>query len=207
MTSTMKKPLIFGILIAFAGTAIYLGSKDMTPNSCDEVKIAGLSDPENTILLQPSSGGCVVIETYPGKAPNHVARFKELAREGFYTDVVFHRVIEGFMAQTGDPTGTGAGGSGQNIDAEFNDISHERGVVSSAREGDNYNSADSQFFIMLKAAPHLDGMYTAWGRVISGMENIDAIQKGPKEQNGIVPEDLRDKIVSMRVAADIKPAD
>ncbi len=147
-----------------------------------------------------------MIETYPGKAPNHVARFKELARDGFYTDVVFHRVIEDFMAQTGDPTGTGTGGSGQNIDAEFNDISHERGVVSTARS-EEPNSADSQFFIMLEAAPHLDGMYTAWGRVISGMENIDAIQKGPKEQNGIVPEDLRDKIVSMRVAADVKPAD
>ncbi len=206
MTTTLKKPLIFGILIAFAGTAIYLGTRDMTPKTCDEVNISRLSDPENTILLQPSSGGCVVIETYPGKAPNHVARFKELARAGFYTDVVFHRVIEGFMAQTGDPTGTGAGGSGQNIDAEFNDISHERGVVSTARS-EEPNSADSQFFIMLEAAPHLDGMYTAWGRVISGMENIDAIQKGPKEQNGIVPEDLRDKIVSMRVAADVKPAD
>ena len=203
MKPALKNPLIFGVLIAFAGTALYLGTRDMTPKTCIEVDIAALSDPENTILLQPSSGGCVVIETYPGKAPTHVARFKELVREGFYTDVVFHRVIAGFMAQTGDPTGTGAGGSGQNIDAEFNDISHERGVVSTAREGDNYNSADSQFFIMLEAAPHLDGMYTVWGRVISGMESVDAIQKGSKEQNGLVPEDLRDKIVSMRVAADL----
>ena len=171
--------------------------------TCDDVDIASLSDPENTLLMEVSSGGCVVIETYPGKAPNHVARFKELTREGFYDGVVFHRVWEGFMAQTGDPTGTGSGGSGQNINAEFNDLSHEKGVVSTARS-DHPNSADSQFFIMLGTKPHLDGQYTAWGRVIEGMEFIDALEKGPSGDNGVVmPEERRDKIIKMVVAADL----
>ena len=169
----------------------------------DEFDIASLSDPENTLLMEVSSGGCVVIETYANKAPNHVARFKELTRQGFYNGIVFHRVWEGFMAQTGDPTGTGSGGSGQNINAEFNDVSHERGMVSTARAEDP-NSADSQFFIMFGSKPHLDGQYTAWGRVISGMEFIDALEKGPAEDNGIVmPESRRDKIVKMVVAADL----
>lgn len=171
--------------------------------TCDEFDIASLGDPENTLLMEVSSGGCVVIETYPGKAPNHVARFKELAREGFYDGVVFHRVWEGFMAQTGDPTGTGSGGSGQNINAEFNDLSHEKGVVSTARS-DHPNSADSQFFIMLGTKPHLDGQYTAWGRVIEGMKFIDALEKGPAGDNGVVmPEERRDKIIKMVVAADL----
>lgn len=159
-------------------------------------------DYENTIIMQLSTGGPVVIETYPDKAPNHVARFKELARQDYYDGIVFHRVIEGFMAQTGDPTGTGSGGSGQNIDAEFNDIMHERGVVSTARAQDP-NSADSQFFIMLAGSTHLDGQYTAWGRVVQGMEYIDAITRGPQGDNGVVPIDQRDSIVSMRVLVDV----
>lgn len=160
-------------------------------------------DKENTLTLQLSAGGPVVIEMYPDKAPNHVARFKELTRSGFYDGVVFHRVIEGFMAQTGDPTGTGSGGSGQNIDAEFNDVMHLRGVVSTARAQD-VNSADSQFFIMLADSAHLDGQYTAWGRVVEGMDHIDAIPKGPQEANGSVPVDLQGSIVSMRVMADVE---
>ena len=171
--------------------------------TCDDVDIASLGDPENTLLMEVSSGGCVVIETYPNKAPNHVARFKELTRKRFYDGVVFHRVWEGFMAQTGDPTGTGSGGSGQNINAEFNDLSHEKGVVSTARS-DHPNSADSQFFIMLGTKPHLDGQYTAWGRVIEGMKFIDALEKGPAGDNGVVmPEERRDKIIKMVVAADL----
>jgi peptidylprolyl isomerase len=142
---------------------------------------------------------------FPDKAPNHVARFKELSRSGFYDGVVFHRVIEGFMAQTGDPTGTGSGGSGQNIDAEFNDIEHLRGIVSTARAQDP-NSADSQFFFMLDNAAHLDGQYTAWGKVIEGMEYIDMVPKGPAQANGAVPEDQRGSIVSMQVMADVDDA-
>ena len=107
------------------------------------------------------------------------------------------------MAQTGDPTGTGSGGSGVSIDAEFNDQAHVRGIVSTARAEDP-NSADSQFFIMFDEATHLDGKYTAWGRVISGMEFVDALASGERSQGGVVPEDLRDKIVSMQVAVDVE---
>jgi peptidylprolyl isomerase len=160
-------------------------------------------DLENHMALVLSTGGPVIIEMMPEKAPNHVARFKELAREGFYDSIVFHRVIEGFMAQTGDPTGTGSGGSGVKIDAEFNDVPHVRGVVSTARAEDP-DSADSQFFIMLEPAPHLDGQYTAWGRVISGMEFIDGLARGERSDGGVVPEDLRGSIVSMQVAADVE---
>ncbi len=166
----------------------------------DDVMASNL---ENTMYLDLSTGGRVVIEMYPEKAPNHVARFKELARSCYYDGIVFHRVIEGFMAQTGDPTGTGSGGSGQNIKAEFNDIHHDRGVVSTARAM-HPDSADSQFFIMLAPSPHLDGQYTAWGRVIEGMEHVDAITKGPRDQNGVVPEGERDSIETMRVAADVE---
>lgn len=160
-------------------------------------------DLENHLTLILSTGGPVIIELMPDKAPNHVARFKELARQGFYDSIVFHRVIEGFMAQTGDPTGTGSGGSGVSIDAEFNDVPHVRGVVSTARAEDE-NSADSQFFIMLDTASHLDGQYTAWGRVIAGMEFVDALARGERSTGGVVPEDLRGHIVSMQVAADVK---
>lgn len=165
------------------------------------VEDSEMNELDNLIYLDVSSGGRVVIKTFPDKAPHHVARFKELIREGFYDGVVFHRVIEGFMAQTGDPTGTGSGGSGQNIDAEFNDVHHGRGIVSTARAMDP-NSADSQFFIMLADAAHLDGQYTAWGEVIEGMEFIDKLAKGPREDNGVVPEAERDSIVKMVVASD-----
>lgn len=155
-------------------------------------------DLENTLYLDLKDGR-VTIEMYPDKAPNHVARIKQLARDGFYDGIVFHRVINGFMAQTGDPTGTGMGGSGQNLNAEFNDVAHTRGVVSMARAMDP-NSADSQFFIMFADAPHLDGQYTAWGKVIDGMEHVDNIKKGNQSNNGTV--NNPDKIVKMTVAAD-----
>lgn len=157
-------------------------------------------DPENTIYMELESGR-VVIRLLPDVAPNHVARIKELTRQGFYDGVVFHRVIAGFMAQTGDPTGTGRGGSGRKLNAEFSKAPHLRGTVSMARAQDP-NSADSQFFIVFQAAPHLNGQYTVWGQVVSGMEHVDAIKKGPPARNGIV--DDPDKIIRMRVMADVK---
>lgn len=163
---------------------------------------AQAADPENTLYMDLKDGR-VVIEMYADKAPQHVARIKELVRQGFYDGTVFHRVIEGFMAQGGDPTGTGSGGSGKNLKAEFNDIKHVRGVVSMARAA-SPDSADSQFFIMLADSPHLDGQYTAWGRVTSGMEFVDKIKKGNAYQNGTVSNP--DKIVKLIVAADDKKA-
>lgn len=155
---------------------------------------------ENTLYLELETGR-VVIEMRPDVAPNHVARIKELAREGFYDGIVFHRVIEGFMAQTGDPKGDGTGGSGQNIDAEFNQLNFERGTLGMARS-QNPNSGDSQFFIMFDEAPHLNGEYTAWGKVTSGMEHVDDIKKGHPAMNGSVQDP--DKIVSLKVAADVE---
>lgn len=157
------------------------------------------TDLENTLYLDVE-GGRVVIEMRPDLAPNHVARIKELVREGFYDGIVFHRVIDGFMAQTGDPTGTGSGGSGKNLDAEFSNEKHVRGVVSMAR-AQNPNSADSQFFIVFDESPWLDGQYTVWGQVTDGMEYIDAIKKG-EGQGGVVRDP--DAIVRIRVAADVK---
>ena len=141
--------------------------------------------------------GTVVIETFPEIAPNHVNRIKELIEQKFYDGIVFHRVIDGFMVQTGDPTGDGTGGSGQNLKAEFSNIPHERGILSMARAYDP-NSADSQFFIMLEDSPHLDGQYTVWGKVISGIEFVDNIKKGSQFDNGTV--DNPDKIISFSIA-------
>jgi peptidylprolyl isomerase len=151
-------------------------------------------DSENTLLLELSTGP-VVITLLPNLAPAHVARIKELAREGFYDGVVFHRVIDDFMAQGGDPTGTGSGGSDKpDLPAEFNDEPHVRGVCSMARTN-NPNSANSQFFICFKDARFLDKQYTVWGKVTEGMDNVDALPKGePPREPG--------KIVSMKVAAD-----
>lgn len=159
---------------------------------------AHAATPENTLLMHLEDG-VVTIELKPELAPNHVARIKELTREGFYDGVVFHRVIDGFMAQTGDPLGNGTGGSGQNLKAEFNSAKHVRGTVSMARAMDP-NSADSQFFIVFDDAPHLDGQYTVWGQVIDGMEHVDAIKKGSSMNNGAVTEP--DKIIKMEIAAD-----
>ena len=152
------------------------------------------TDKENTLILTLDTGP-VTIQLLPDKAPGHVERIKELAREGFYDGVVFHRVIDGFMAQGGDPTGTGMGGSEKpDLRAEFNDVGHQRGVCSMARSN-NPNSANSQFFICLDDASFLDKKYTVWGKVVSGMENVDKLPKGePPRSPG--------KIVSMKVAAD-----
>lgn len=161
---------------------------------------AQAADPENTLLMD-LPWGRVVIEMRPDVAPQHVARIKELTRKGFYDGTVFHRVMAGFMAQGGDPTGTGTGGSGVKLPAEFSGERFTRGVVGMARSS-SPNSADSQFFIMLGSAPSLDGKYTVWGRVLEGMEHVDKITKGSDAENGMVPKP--DKLVRMRVAADAK---
>lgn len=152
-------------------------------------------DKENILFLDLDYGR-VVIEMYPDLAPTHVARIKELTREGFYDGIVFHRVIEGFMAQTGDPTGTGMGGSGKKLKAEFNNQPFERGTLGMARAGDP-NSGDSQFFICFDDAQFLNGQYTVWGQVIEGMEFVDKIRRGEPPANP-------DKIVRMQVAADVQ---
>ncbi len=157
-------------------------------------------DMENTLYLDLEDGR-VVIAMHSDLAPNHVKRIKELARQGFYDGIVFHRVIEGFMAQTGDPTGTGTGGSGKQLKAEFNKGDHVRGAVSMARAQDP-DSADSQFFIVLQDSNFLDGQYTYWGEVVSGMEYVDQIKKGDPTRNGQVSSP--DKIVRMQVAADVE---
>ena len=159
------------------------------------------ADLENTLYIDLKDGR-VVVEMYPKLAPKHVARIKELARAHKYDGVVFHRVIAGFMAQTGDPTGTGSGGMGDPLPAEFNDQPHTRGAVSMARTSDP-DSARSQFFIVLKDSRYLDHQYTVWGRVVSGMEYVDKIKKGVG-QSGIVPPP-QDKMLKVRVAADEKP--
>jgi len=161
---------------------------------------AAASDPENTLYLDLKYGR-VVIELHPQLAPNTVKRIKELVRQKFYDGVVFHRVIAGFMAQTGDPTGTGTGGSGQPLKAEFNSAPHVRGALSMARANDP-DSADSQFFIVLADSHFLDNKYTVFGNVVSGMEYVDQIKKGDANDNGKVTDP--DKIITMRVAADVK---
>jgi len=154
-----------------------------------------MANPEDTLIIETTKGP-VTVALRPDLAPNHVARIKELARQGFYDGVVFHRVIDGFMAQTGDPTGTGTGGSGQKLGAEFNAEPHTRGAVSMAR-AQSPDSADSQFFICFDDATFLDRKYTLWGRVIAGMENVDKINRGE-------PPAQPDKIISARIASDSK---
>jgi cyclophilin family peptidyl-prolyl cis-trans isomerase len=156
--------------------------------------MATTPDPENTLIMETTKGK-VVIALRPDLAPKHVERIKTLAREGFYDGIVFHRVIEGFMAQCGCPRGTGTGGSKHpNLPAEFNAEPHVRGTCSMARS-QNPNSANSQFFVCFDEARFLDKQYTVWGKVIEGMENVDKIKRGEPVVNP-------DKIVSMKVAAD-----
>ena len=162
--------------------------------------VAASSELENTLYLDLKDGR-VVIQLRPDLAPKHVARIKELVRQKFYDGIKFHRVIEGFMAQTGDPTGTGMGGSGKNLKAEFSKESHVRGIVSMARAA-NPDSADSQFFIVTKDSPFLDRQYTVWGKVKSGMQFVDNIKLGDPVNGGTV--ENHDVIISMRVAADVE---
>src|SRR5436309_7297023 len=177
-----------GLLLAFLMTAF--GGTTMA------------ADLENTLYIDVPAGR-VVVAMRPDLAPDHVAQIKALARRGFYDGVPFHRVIDGFMAQTGDPTGTGTGGSGHKLKAEFSSEKHVRGILSMARASDP-NSADSQFFIMFGPAPSLDGQYTVWGKVESGMEFIDKIKKGDQARNGSVSNP--DKIIKMQVAVDADKA-
>jgi peptidylprolyl isomerase len=160
------------------------------------------ADPENTLYMDVPTGR-VVIEMRPDLAPATCAQIKTLVRQGFYDGIVFHRVIDGFMVQTGDPKGDGTGGSGHKLKAEFSNEKHVRGIVSMARASDP-DSADSQFFIMLAPQPSLDGKYTIWGKVVSGMEYIDQIKKGDSARNGTVTNP--DKIIKMQVAADTEKA-
>ena len=157
-------------------------------------------DPENTIYLDVPAGR-VVIQLRPDLAPTHVARIKELTRAGFYDGLPFHRVIPGFMAQTGDPRGDGTGGSGQKLKAEFSKEKHTRGTVSMARAA-SPDSGDSQFFICFAPSTWLDGQYTIWGQVVSGMEFVDKVKMGSQANNGMVSDPT--KIVKMQVAADAK---
>jgi peptidylprolyl isomerase len=139
--------------------------------------------PKDTLVLELSNGGKVTIAMRPDKAPGHVARIRELAGQGFYNNTVFHRVIDGFMAQGGDPTGTGMSGSKlPDLKAEFNDLPHVRGTVSMARTNDP-NSANSQFFIVFEPSMWLDGQYTVWGRVTDGMDAVDSIERGEPPAN------------------------
>jgi cyclophilin family peptidyl-prolyl cis-trans isomerase len=195
----MKFPKLLAMLLAAIGLSAASAQAATTT----------MVDPENTLYLELKDGR-VVIQLRPDLAPKHVARIKELAREKFYDGIVFHRVIDGFMAQTGDPTGTGMGGSGKNLDAEFSSAKHVRGTLSMARAS-NPNSADSQFFICLAPSDFLNGQYTVFGQVVAGMEFVDKIKKGDAADNGKVTDP--DRIVSLRVAADAekeataKPAD
>ncbi len=165
-------------------------------SSCDSDGSATSRNLENMLYLELKNGR-VVIEMYEDVAPKHVARMKELARQKYYDGIIFHRVIPGFMAQTGDPTGTGRGGSGQKLPAEFSkEIGFDRGTIGMARTADP-NSGDSQWFICFAPAPHLNGQYTIWGKIIEGMEHVDQIAVGE-------PPASPDKIISLRVAADVE---
>ncbi len=162
---------------------------------------AQAAGPDDMVYLDLKDGR-VVIEMRPDLAPRHVARIKELVGQGFYDGLPFHRVMDGFMAQTGDPRGDGTGGSGVKIPAEFSDEPYERGTLGMARSSDP-DSADSQFFIMFKRNPSLDGEYTVWGKVVEGMDYVDKIKKAPPgARSGTV--DKPDRIVRMRMAVDVK---
>ena len=176
-----------------------------------EAAAVEIKDPENTLIIELENGP-VVVEMLPDVAPEHVERIKRLAREGAYDNVAFHRVIDGYMAQTGDvqfadmeddyrPNRAGTGSSSlPDLEAEFSDIPFERGVLGMARSS-SPDSANSQFFIMLDSAPFLNNQYTVWGRVIEGMEHVDSIKRGEQGQNGRVM-GAPDRMVSVRVAAD-----
>jgi len=180
----MKKIGIFS-LVLFAGMLLMAESNDVQAAS-----------KENTLYLDLKYGR-VTIALRPDVAPKHVARIKKLTREGFYDGIVFHRVIKGFMAQSGDPTGTGTGGSKYpDIPAEFSSVPYVRGTLGMARSS-NPNSANSQFFITFRSTEFLDGKYTVWGKVVDGMDLVDKIAKGEPPKNP-------DTIIKMQVAADVK---
>ena len=173
MVGDITEMRLFKIILVWLGLSLGSIALAQTPPVA-----APAPSPENILHLQLSTGGEVTIELRPDKAPGHITRIKTLTRAGFYDGLLFHRVIEGFMAQTGDPTGTGSGDSPlANLKAEFNDMPHFRGAVSMART-DDPNSANSQFFIVFQPTLRLDGKYTVFGRVLSGMQYVDAIERG-----------------------------
>lgn len=185
-------------LAALAVAFGFFSMNGFVPEAAQAQKGTQERDLENTLYID-LEGGRVTIEMLPEVAPNHVARIKELARAGFYDGIVFHRVIDGFMAQTGDPTGTGTGSSElPDLEAEFSDVNHGRGAVSMAR-AQNPNSANSQFFIVFDDASFLDGQYTVWGQVTDGMEHVDAIKRG-EGSSGAVRDP--DRMIKVQVAAD-----
>lgn len=171
------------------------------PAAAQAIRLPAGLDPENTLVIELKDGP-VIIRLRPDLAPRHVERIKQLTRQGFYDGIVFHRVIEGFMAQTGDPQGTGMGGSQlPNLAAEFSREPFVRGVLGMAR-AQNPNSANSQFFIMFAEGAFLNGQYTVFGNVVSGMEAVDKIKRGNAAANGTVTQP--DRMVRVRVAADIR---
>lgn len=181
-------------LALMAFSAAEMGGGGGGAEAAGAVQIPAGLDPENTLVIVLASGP-VIVKLLPDVAPKHVARIKELTREGFYNGIVFHRVIPGFMAQTGDPTGTGTGGSDKpDLKAEFSKTPFERGTLGMARTM-NPNSANSQFFICFAAAPHLNGQYTVFGQVVRGMDNVDKVPTGePPREPG--------KMLQVYVAAD-----
>lgn len=210
----MKRVLtaLFAMLaVAMASPASAQEASKMSPEQAMKVQQAATAatpaviaptaqDPENILYLDLSTGGRVAILMRPDMAPGHVERIKTLVRRGFYDGIIFHRVIEGFMAQTGDPQGTGQGGSDlPDLKAEFNALPHLRGTVSMARTQEP-DSANSQFFIMFMPNFQLDGVYTVWGRVIKGMEFVDAIERGEPPANP-------DRIIKAQIAADVAGQD
>jgi peptidylprolyl isomerase len=177
------------------GLVVALSLMAIAPVSAAEL------DPQNTVFMDLTSGR-VVIKLRPDLAPKHVERVKTLVKKGFYDNTPFHRVIESFMAQGGDPTGTGSGGSDlPDLKAEFTPTHFVRGTIGAARTQDP-DTANSQFFIMFAPNSNLDGQYTVWGEVVSGMEFVDKIKKGDENNNGLV--DNPDRIVKMQLAADAK---
>ena len=195
--------LLFSVIMAFALPASAALAKDepapAAPPLSMHVDLDATHDPENVLVLDLSNGGRVLIRLMPQWAPNHVERIKTLTRQGFYNGIIFHRVIDGFMAQTGDPTGTGGGGSElPDIAAEFNAVPHLRGTVSMARTNDP-NSANSQFFIVFYPRFTLDHKYTVFGRVIGGMDVVDRIERGEPPANPT-------RIVQAALASENKPA-
>ena len=195
-----KRSFVKGFYCAAIATAlVFVGYMLVSDDVATARKIE--TNMENTLYLDLKDGR-VVIRMLPDAAPKHVARIKELVRSGFYDGLAFHRVIDGFMAQGGDPLGNGMGGSGQKIKAEFTrKYTHKRGAVSMARAVDP-NSADSQFFIVTADSTYLDGQYTIWGYVVDGMEYVDNIKKGNVIDGGLVKDP--DKIIKITVASDVK---
>ena len=193
----MKRRFFLSAIVIGAGIFAMSGLDGSGVQSAQAQSAKQETNLENTLYLDLKDGR-VTIKMRPDLAPNHVARIKELVREGFYDGIVFHRVIDGFMAQTGDPTGTGRGGSGQNLDAEFSLENHKRGVLSMARSQDP-DSADSQFFIVFDDSSFLDNQYTVWGEVSDGMDLVDKIKRGAEGSGAVDDPDI---IVKMQVAAD-----